>query len=315
MAHPWGATRNSVEMPDLLHRASRFLARKTFSFWQKLGLHLTYVHFYEPVPDTRALDDAIWNRDSELPGIDLNPGLQIQLLEKFAEQNRAAWTNLAQRPRACTPGQFALGNEYFDSADAEILYAMIRRFKPRRIYEIGSGYSTLLVEEAIAENRKENPACVSEHVAIDPFPADFLCTRTNGLSLWPERIQDIPLRTFEGLNKDDILFIDSSHVLTIGSDVCLEYLEILPRLNPGVLVHCHDIFMPSEYPKDWVFKHHRFWNEQYVLQAFLAFNNEFEVLWAGNYMHLKHADLLRRHIPSYRQTTCYPKSFWIRRKG
>lgn len=302
-------------MPDLFHRASRFLARKTFSFWEKLGLHLTYVHFYEPVPDTRTLDDAVWSRDSNLPGIDLNGELQIRLLREFAAENRAAWESLAKRFRSPQPGQFALGNEYFDSVDAEILYGMIRRFTPRRIYEIGCGHSTLLVREALEANRTQDPFCACEHLAIDPFPAEFLCGEHNGLKLLPKRIQDVPVRLFEKLRKNDILFIDSSHVLSIGSDVQFEYLEILPRLNPGVLVHCHDIFLPSEYPKDWVFKHHRFWNEQYLLQAFLAFNNEFEVLWAGNYMHTKHADLLRQHVPSYGQTKCCPKSFWVRRKG
>lgn len=302
-------------MPDLLHRASRFLARKTFSFWQKLGLHLTYVHFYEPVPDTRTLDDTIWSRSSELPGIDLNPAPQIQLLEEFAEQNHAAWNSLANRSSASKPNLFALGNDYFDCVDAEILFAMVRRFKPRRIYEIGSGYSTLLAKEAVQENRKQNSAYVCEHVAIDPFPADFLNMGNDCLKLVPERIQDIPLRMFEDLKKNDILFVDSSHILAIGSDVRFAYLEILPRLNPGVLVHLHDIFLPAEYPKEWVLGHHRFWNEQYIFQAFLTYNSEFEVLWAGHYMHLNHPDLLREKIPSYRYPTYNPTSFWIRRKG
>jgi hypothetical protein len=141
-----------------------------------------------------------------------------------------------------------------------------------------------------------------------------LCKNGNGLSVLPKKVQEIPLSTFAKLERNDVLFIDSSHVLTIGSDVRYEYLDILPRVKPGVLVHCHDIFLPAEYPKEWVLDDHRFWNEQYLLQAFLTFNNEFEVLWAGSYMHLKHPDLLAAAIPSYRQEKCYPKSFWIRRK-
>lgn len=137
------------------------------------------------------------------------------------------------------------------------------------------------------------------------------------------------------LERNDILFIDFSHILSIGSDVRYEYLDLLPRLKPGVLIHFHDIFLPAEYPQKWVLNFHRFWNEQYLLQAFLTFNTEFEVLWAGNFMHLNHSDLLAATIPSYKQelgklprsveprtislggalpVECQPKSFWIRRK-
>lgn len=307
-------TRETFDKPDLIHRVSRFLARRTFSFWEKLGLHLSYVHFYEPVPDTRSLDDALWNRNLELPGIDINEQFQIEFLRQLGVLYDTAWDALARSGVSRTT-EFLLGNGYFDSVDAEILYGIVRRFKPRRIFEIGSGFSTLLVENAIRDNRGEDSSYACEHVAIDPFPADFLSKGGNGLTVLPKRVQDVPLSTFQNLERNDVLFIDSSHVLAIGSDVRFEYLEILPRLNPGVLIHCHDIFFPAEYPKDWIFRHRRFWNEQYLLQAFLAFNSEFEVLWAGNYMHLKHPGLLAQSIPSYKQSEVQPKSFWLRRKG
>jgi predicted O-methyltransferase YrrM len=301
-------------MPDLVHRGARFFARKTFSFWERLGLHVTYVHFYEPVPDTRTLVDAVWDNESELPGIDLDSAFQAEFLRELTALNRPAWEGMT-RQSASAKNPFFLGNEYFDSVDAEILYGITRRFKPRRVYEIGCGFSTLLVEQAIRDNREADNSYVCEHLAIDPLPANFLRERNSGLALLPNRVQDIPLSTFEKLERNDVLFIDSSHVLTIGSDVRFEYLEILPRLKPGVLVHCHDIFLPAEYPREWVLNDHRFWNEQYLLQAFLTYNREFEVLWAGSYMHLKHSDLLAAAIPSYRQKRCHPKSFWIRRKG
>lgn len=306
--------RETFDKPDLIHRVSRFLARRTFSFWEKLGLHLTYVHFYEPVPDTRCLDDALWHRNLELPGININEQFQMGLLKDLRTRCCAAWQTLA-RSDSSDPSQFFLGNGYFDSVDAEILYGIVRKFKPRRFFEIGSGFSTLLVEDAIRANRALDGSYACEHLAIDPFPAEFLRNGSNGLAVLPAKVQDVPLDLFQNLQRNDILFIDSSHVLATGSDVRFEYLEILPRLNPGVLVHCHDIFFPAEYPKDWIFRHHRFWNEQYLLEAFLAFNSEFEVLWAGNYMHLKHPDLLAQSIPSYKQSEVQPKSFWIRRKG
>ena len=277
-------------------------------------MHVSYVHFYEPIPDTSRLDDAVWKRASELPGINMNDSSQAELLRQMSARHRQTWQEL-ERKGAGEPGQFSLGNEYFDSVDAELLHGIIRRFKPRRIYEIGSGFSTLLASQAIRENEQEDGSYKCEHLAIDPFPPEFLLASKNGLAVLPKEVQKVPLETFTKLERNDVLFIDSSHMLKIGSDVQYEYLEILPRLKPGVLVHCHDIFIPAEYPKEWVLGFHRFWNEQYLLQAFLAFNGEFEVLWAGSYMHLKYPDLLTATIPSYRRDACLPKSFWIRRKG
>jgi hypothetical protein len=128
-----------------------------------------------------------------------------------------------------------------------------------------------------------------------------------------EPLQDVDLAVFERLERNDILFIDSTHVLKTGSDVQLEYLEILPRLASGVIVHIHDIFLPAEYPKAWLTDEHIFWNEQYLLQAFLAFNKGFEVLWAGSFMHLNHSDKLRDSFPGYAPERSWPGSFWLRR--
>jgi len=118
---------------------------------------------------------------------------------------------------------------------------------------------------------------------------------------------------FAKLKENDILFIDSSHVLKIGSDVQYEYLDILPRLSKGVIVHVHNIFLPAEYPKEWVLKDYTFWTEQYLLQAFLAFNDSFEVLWAGNYMHLKYPNELEDAFSSYKRDERLIGSFWMRK--
>jgi hypothetical protein len=116
------------------------------------------------------------------------------------------------------------------------------------------------------------------------------------------------------LGADDILFIDSSHVLRIGSDVQYLFLEVLPRLAPGVLVHIHDIFMPAEYPREWVLTHGYFWTEQYLLQAFLTFNTSWEVIWAGSFMQLNHRESLACAFPQA-VLDAMPGSFWIRRKA
>lgn len=191
---------------------------------------------------------------------------------------------------------------------------MIRYFKPTRVIEVGSGYSTFLSARAILKNKAEY-GINAELIAIDPYPKDILRKWFPGLSkLIVEEVQNVDLSEFKKLKENDILFIDSSHVLKIGSDVQYEYLEILPRINKGVIVHAHDIFLPLEYPKEWVLRLRRFWNEQYLLQSFLAFNSAFEVLLAGSYMHLKHPEKLDKAFGSYNRKTVLPGSFWIRKK-
>lgn len=134
-----------------------------------------------------------------------------------------------------------------------------------------------------------------------------------GVRLIRAEVQSVPLSEFEALGENDILFIESSHVLRIGSDVQYEFLEILPRLRPGVLVHVHDVFLPVEYLRRWVMEERRFWNEQYLLQAFLAFNSAFQVVWGGAYMSLRNPDALRSAFPRHDLRNTSPGSFWIRR--
>jgi hypothetical protein len=128
-------------------------------------------------------------------------------------------------------------------------------------------------------------------------------------------VEQVPLESFLHLDENDILFIDSSHVIKIGGDVNYLLLEVLPRLNKGVVVHFHDVFLPEEYPKRFVFERHQFWSEQYLLQAFLSFNYAFEVLWAGYYMYHNYPREFKSVFPSYTEGERHaPGSFWIRRK-
>lgn len=221
-----------------------------------------------------------------------------------------------QFPRNQTgvPYEYYLDNGAFESVDGEILYCIIRRFKPRRIYEIGSGYSTYLSAQAVQQNAREDSGYQCELVAIEPYPNEILKAGFPGLTkLISKEVQDVHLSEFEKLTENDILFIDSSHVLRIGNDVQYEYLDILPRLDKGVIVHAHDIFLPAEYPKQWILRDRRFWTEQYLLQAFLAFNDSFEVLWASSYMHLNYPDKLEEAFSSYRKDQTWPGSFYIRK--
>lgn len=289
------------------------LNNEWFGAMERHGLHTKLVHYYSPIPDTRTLTDDIWRRRSTMPGIDMRADAQLSLLKEFEAQYRSEYEGLSRREGGATY-RFKLENTFFSVIDAEILWCMIRKFRPKRIIEIGSGNSTYLAAEALRLNAEET-GLANELIAVEPFPNDVLRGGFPGLTrLIEQRVQDVSLELFESLRTDDILFIDSSHVVKIGSDVVYEFLEILPRLAKGVIVHVHDVFFPEEYPREWVLERHDFWNEQYLLQAFLSFNNSFEVLWAGHYMTVQHPELMRKAFSSWPQPGNFcPTSFWMRR--
>jgi hypothetical protein len=302
----------SSKFTRLYNRILQSAFTKSFPFWQRLGVHVTPNHFYYPIPDTSLLKDDLWAKDSELAGIDMNEANQLALLAEFSARYKQEYDALP-REKTGAAQQYYVYNGTYGSVDGEILYCMIRHFKPALLFEIGAGKTTLLSAQAILENERESGS-KCRFVSCEPYPDATVAAGLPGLSeLRRTGVQDIPLKEFEALGENDILFIDSSHVLKIGSDVQYEYLEILPRLKKGVLVHVHDIFLPAEYPKDWIKKLHYFWNEQYLLQAFLAFNDSFEVLWAGNFMRLKHARELEAAFSSFKREGTLPGSFWMRK--
>ncbi len=298
---------------DMYHAGLRIFFRKTFNLWQWLGFYIIPEHFYQPIPDMSTLGDDLWEKMSALSGLSMNEGEQRELLSVFQSTYKTEYETFPVE-KTGTSHDYYLNNNAFVSVDAEVLYCMIRHFKPRRIIEIGSGFSTYLAAKAALKNKEEDREYDCDLVAIDPFPNKTLRQGFPGLTeLMPSKVQAVPLSFFETLGENDILFIDSSHVLKIGGDVQYEYLEILPRLKKGVIVHIHDIFLPAEYPKDWLFRNKWFWTEQYLLQAFMAFNSSFTILWAGSFMNYRHPDLLSSAIASYRKGETLPGSFWIRR--
>ena len=290
-----------------------WLVRKHWRALERIGIHITPVHYYYPIPEINALSEEVFQRRSDLIGIDMNPERQLDLLSQFESKYKSEYENLPRQKTSC-PHQFFLDNERFGNVDAQILWCMIRHLKPKRIIEIGSGYSTLLAAEAVLKNQEENIYCQCELVAIEPYPNPLLLKGFPGLSkLMLSPVQQVPLTEFEALTTNDILCIDSSHALKIGGDVQYEYLEILPRLRAGAMVHVHDIFLPAEYPSTWVLDRHVFWNEQYLLQAFLTFNNKYEVCFAGRYMCLNYPDRIAAAFSAYKGEDTWPTSFWMRR--
>jgi Methyltransferase domain len=302
--------RGNIEMSEL----SRFIAavmpfclqskehRELFLDWERHGFHVTPVHFYEPIPDTQSLPETLWTQPSELVGIDMNQSMQLDLLRNHFPEFRNEYENIPAEP---APGQ----RRPFRGPDVLVAYCMVRHFQPRLIIEVGSGFSSLVLAQAATKNKESTLIC------IDPFPGDLV--RNGNIpalqSLIETKVQDLDLEFFSQLDSGDILFIDSSHTVKIGSDVNYLFLEVLPRLKPGVIVHVHDIFLPFEYRRLWVLNECRFWTEQYLLHAFLTFNSEFEVLLANYYLNHFHKEHLQAAFPDL--SRWIGGSFWMRRKS
>lgn len=266
-------------------------------------------HFYSPIvdpKDIRSRENQIWNKSDVVAGVDLNIEQQIDLL-----------TNLKQFPpdiqwpveQPTEETKYFYSNDQYPILDAEFLYSMIRFAKPKNIIEIGSGFSSLITAEVNKDFFQES----INFLCIEPYPRQFLLNGVRGITkLIQEKVENVELSFFSILNAGDILFIDSSHVSKAGSDVNYLFFEILPTIKPGVLVHIHDIFLPDEYPKEWVIDQGRNWNEQYLLRAFLQFNKDWEVVWSGYLMGTRYTTQVQSTFPNY------PKlggggSFWIRR--
>lgn len=288
----------------MFQRTLRKTIHTVFPFFQSLGIHITHNHFYEPIPDTRHLKNSLWRKDRFLTGINFQEKKQKELLKEFKKKYKREYDAL---PINKTDSEYFINNGMFESVDGEILYCMVRDLKPDNIIEIGSGYSTLLMSLAVERNEK------GILTVIDPYPQDIYTKGSPNIDyLVKKKVEDVPFQLFEKLNENDILFIDSSHVGKLGSDVQYEILELFPRLKKGVVIHIHDIFLPSEYPKRAVLKDYVFWNEQYLLHAFLQFNNSFEVLWGGSFMHLFNSELLEKTFKSYTKKR-WPGSFWMKK--
>jgi hypothetical protein len=202
----------------------------------------------------------------------------------------------------------------FAPINALALYAFIRHFKPKKMIEVGSGMSTKISATALIRNEQEGHA--AQFIAIEPYPSKELQKGYDGLNrLYARKVEDVELEVFKELGNNDILFIDSSHAVKVLGDVNHLYLNVIPQLNPGVIIHIHDIFFPVDY-----LPHHFFnkgikqiWQEQYLLHAFLMFNQEFEVLSSLSYLHCKFQDELKVLFPWY-HVNRWPSSFWMRRK-
>lgn len=270
-----------------------------------------------PVIDELEANRARWDRPSGLAGVDIDPALLAKRLFVLADAWEAEFGQEAPDYAANASRGFGPGYPAFD---ARALYYMVREHKPSRYLEVGSGLSTYYASLAAARNRAEGSP--TQITCIEPYPYDALRTLAD-FELVESVVQDVPLARFEELAAGDILFIDSSHALKVDSDVAYLFLEVLPRLQPGVLVHIHDVPFPynTPFPADtWVFGERWpvYWNEAMLVQAFLAFNSAFEVLLSTPMA--RHADeaALVSRFPDYTpvaEDPNPPSSLWIVKNG
>jgi predicted O-methyltransferase YrrM len=277
--------------------------------FMKVGIFPVLDHYYEPLINPKKHLYKSLREDRNLPGINFNIEEQLELLDKFDYNGELLKFPIHKQDHKF---EFFYNNGSYCSGDAEYLYNIIRHFKPSKIIEIGSGNSTLMAKNAILKNKQENENYTCKHTCIEPYEQAWL--EECEIDLIRERIEFIDKNIFRELGKNDILFIDSSHIIRPQGDVLFEYLEILPILKSGVLIHVHDIFTPRDYLNEWVYKHF-LWNEQYLLEAFLSFNNEFKIIGSLNYLSHNYRNNLALKCPVFaKQEGREPGSIWIVRK-
>lgn len=267
-------------------------------------------HFSSPLPNLKAVraTPALSAGDTrELAGIDLRAQEQMSLLKQFA----AYYADLPFQETRTGRSRYSYSNTFFRHGDAVILYSFLRHFKPERVIEIGSGHSSAAMLDA--NDQRLTPPI--HFTFVEPFPQRLMGLLSEEDRQRTEIIQtpaqSVSPEVFRRLQRNDILFVDSSHVVKVGSDVAHIVFQVLPTLEPGVIVHFHDIFWPFEYPRRWTLEGQS-WNEAYFLRAFLQFNSAFEILYCNSYMGVCFPDELGRNLP-----LCIKDpgaSLWLRRK-
>lgn len=262
-------------------------------------------HYESPYPDIVEIhrrEKEIFDTEKDILGIDFNIGRQMELVQKMEEMELPNWTTAENG----NDYRYFYENGWFDKNSADALYYMIRIAKPKNIIEVGSGFSTSVMLDT-NERYFDNKINI---VSIEPYCERLrsLLRPSDNIEIYEKDLQKIPLNFFETLEANDILFIDSSHVSKINSDVNYIFFEILPRLKRGVYVHFHDIIYPFIYPAKWIYEG-RAYSEMYILRAFLMGNNDFSIQLFGGMLEHKYANRMTeklRGIGKY--------SMWLRKE-
>lgn len=254
-------------------------------------------HFYSPITDPAELrrryrDPQMGTTPHSLPGIQINHAGQVRLWHEWQPSLAAARRLLSgDRPR-----RYQAPAASFGIGDATIYTAMLHHLRPERLIEVGSGASS-----AVALDACEAFGCHPRCTFIEPFPAYLRSllrpTDMDTVEIIASGVQDVPPEFFDSLQANDVLFLDTTHIVKTGSDVVYELFEVLPRLRPGVIVHFHDAFWPFEYPVEWVMRRNYSWNELYMLRAFLMGNHDWEIVLFNDYFAKIARDLIERDAP------------------
>lgn len=267
-------------------------------------------HFFSPIPsleEIRKDESRIFESvPRDIIGIELHEAEQLTLLGELAR----FYKEMPFQSHKVEGLRYYFENPAYLYSDAIILHCMIRHLKPKRIIEVGSGFSSCVTLDT--NELYFNGSIVTTF--IEPYPRllmSLVKEEDKGrIKLLPCRLQDVNVSEFEALQANDILFIDSTHVSKIDSDVNRIVFEILPRLSPGVHIHFHDIFYPFEYPKEWVYEG-KSWNEAYLLRAFLQYNTAFRVVLMNTFMERYHEPFFQERMPLCLKNT--GASIWIRK--
>ena len=266
-------------------------------------------HFYSPIPsfdEIKNEEQRIFkNTANTVSGVEFNGEDQLKLAKRFVDY----YESMPFEAKKKEGLRYYFENPAFSYSDAILLHCMIRDLKPKRIIEVGSGFSSCMMLDT-------NELFFDESIAttfIEPYPELLMSLikeeDKDRIKIIPSRLQDIDLNYFDELQANDILFIDSTHVSKIDSDVNRIVFEILPRLSSGVYIHFHDIFFPFEYPKEWVFEG-RAWNEAYILKAFLQYNESFRIVLMNTYLSCFHQKFIKENLPL---CLTHTGSIWIRK--
>jgi hypothetical protein len=273
----------------------------------RAGLQVVLKSFYSPIPDLATMSDSTWERRSDLAGIHLDFDAQLGFLERL----RKPLAEFAPPTSTDEEHTYASGNPSYPLVDAAVLHAIVRGTKPKRIVELGSGHSTLVAAAACLQNEREGSPV--DYRAYDPYPTVAPPGLPGLTELSRAPAEQLPPERFAELVEGDLLVVDTTHTVKTGGDVNHIVLDVLPRLGSGVLVHFHDVFLPWEYPRTWAEDLGLYWAEQYLLQAFLSLNEQYQIACALYALSRERPERLRELVPAWRDDSV-PGAFWIRRR-